>query len=182
MIKRAFDLIVSIAACIVTLPLWLFIAVGVKLSSAGPVLFRQQRVGRFGRPFTLYKFRSMRTASVQPGPCISTSNDPRITRFGQYLRASKMDELPQLINVIKGDMSLVGPRPEVPEIVKLYTPEQAKVLSVRPGLVGPAQIIGRSESSMFPKDVKDPVAYYIKHILPDKLVIDLEYSKQARLL
>ncbi len=182
MIKRAFDLIVSIAASIVTLPLWLFIAVGVKLSSAGPVLFKQQRVGRFGKPFTLYKFRSMRAASVQPGPCISTSDDPRITRFGQYLRASKMDELPQLINVIKGDMSLVGPRPEVPEIVKLYTPEQAKVLSVRPGLVGPAQIIGRSESSMFPKDVKDPVAYYVKHILPDKLVIDLEYAKQARLL
>ena len=182
MLKRTFDLFVAVISTFFALPLLLFISLGIKLSSRGPVLFKQTRIGRFGKSFVIYKFRSMHANPVQTGPCISAPYDPRETRFGHYLRLSKLDELPQLLNILKGDMSLVGPRPEVPEIVARYSAEQREVLNVRPGLIGPAQIIGRNEEDMFPKDVKDPVAYYLKNILPDKLRIDAEYAKHSRLL
>lgn len=182
MLKRTFDLIITGLGGIIALPLFLLIAAGIKLSSRGPVLFKQTRIGRNGRPFVLYKFRSMHVRADQDGACISVRNDPRETRIGHYLRATKVDELPQLWNVIIGDMSIVGPRPEVPQMVEHYTPEQRQVLRVRPGIVGPAQIIGRNEADMFPKDVEDPELYYIKHILPDKLKIDLEYAQEGRLM
>ena len=150
--------------------------------SKGSIFFKQERVGKGGRHFKIIKFRTMIPNAHLKGN-ISIGRDPRVTRLGYILRVTKLDELPQLINVLKGDMSIIGPRPEIPEIVqKYYTEEQKEVLSVRPGLIGPAQIIGRNESEMLPEDIDDAQEYYIKYILPDKLKIDLEYVKNVRFL
>jgi len=173
--KRACDLALAGLGLALTWPLLLVIALLVRLDSPGPVLFRHERVGKDGRPFRILKFRSMVEHADRLGPRLTQKRDPRITRIGQLLRWLKLDELPQLINVLRGDMSLVGPRPEDPHFVRFYSPEQRRVLSVRPGVVGPSQILGRDELERYPDDVADYERYYVEHILPEKLATDLRY-------
>ncbi len=181
MLKRLFDIVFSIIGIIITSPLMLFIAAVAKLTDPGPVFFSQVRVGRKGRHFTIYKFRTMTVDAPSLGAPVSRKEDPRVTSLGRLLRATKLDELPQLYNVLKGDMSFVGPRPEVPKYVMLYTDEQRQVLNVRPGIIGPAQIIGRNEEEMFSECAGDTEEHYIRNILPDKLKIDIQYAQNPRL-
>lgn len=145
----------------------------IKFSSPGPLFHRGKRVGLSGRLFTLYKFRTMIADAVEKGPGITAQNDPRITSFGRVLRRTKIDELPQLINVLKGDMSLVGPRPENPNYVAQYTPEQRHVLNFRPGITSAASIAYRNEEQMLSGE--DWEAVYRTRVLPTKLAIDLDY-------
>ena len=155
-------------------PLFLLLAVWIKLDSAGPVFYRQTRVGRYNRDFRLYKFRSMRVGADRQGLITVGGHDPRITQSGYFIRKYKLDELPQLINVFIGDMSLVGPRPEVRKYVDMYTPEQLHVLDVRPGITDMASIRYRNENELLAQ-ATDPDKYYIEVIMPDKLRINLEY-------
>jgi lipopolysaccharide/colanic/teichoic acid biosynthesis glycosyltransferase len=173
MAKRLLDIVGASLALLASLPLFLAVAVAIKLDSAGPVLFMQNRVGRNGRTFRLYKFRSM-VVGADSGPAITTKADARTTRIGRFIRPLRVDELPQLLNVLKGDMSLVGPRPESPEFVAVYTAEQRRVLALRPGITGPTQLTWLGESNWFPPGV-DPAQYYIRTMLPEKLQSDLRY-------
>jgi lipopolysaccharide/colanic/teichoic acid biosynthesis glycosyltransferase len=156
-------------------PVMLVVALLVRLSSPGPVFFRQQRVGRGGRLFWIYKFRTMRVNSS--GPQITGGSDPRITPIGAMLRRWKLDEIPQLLNVVKGEMAFVGPRPEVPRYVAHYTPEQQEVLKVLPGITGAAQVCFRHEEDLL-RDAQDPEALYLREILPAKLALDLQYVRK----
>lgn len=178
MAKRAFDLLLSALGLLLLAPVLLLIALWVKLDSPGPVFFRQERVGRFGRPFFIHKFRTMRVDNA--GLQITVGVDPRITRAGRVLRAAKLDELPQLWDVLRGAMSLVGPRPEVPRYVALYTPEQRKVLDVRPGITGMASIDYIDENEILARS-SDPERTYIEEILPAKLALDLRYVQERSL-
>jgi nucleoside-diphosphate-sugar epimerase/lipopolysaccharide/colanic/teichoic acid biosynthesis glycosyltransferase len=180
MIKRAFDAVLALGGLVVLSPVFAVVAVLIKLDSKGPVFFRQERIGRGGRPFRIVKFRTMVDNAYRLGPRLTQKRDPRVTRMGVILRWLKLDELPQLLNVLGGDMSFVGPRPEDPYFVRLYTVEQRRVLGVRPGVVGPSQILGRDELDLYPEGV-DTEQYYIQHILPQKLQTDLEYVRRARL-
>src|SRR5262249_15686477 len=141
--------------------------------------FRQQRAGRRGKLFAIFKFRTMVHGAYQMGSRLTVKRDPRITRLGKFLRWSKIDELPQLFNVFRREMGLIGPRPEDPHFVEFYTPQQRRVLLMRPGIVGPSQIEGRDEVEDYPEGVKDTERYYIEHILPPKLARDLVYVEQA---
>ena len=179
MLKRIVDLFVAGMGLIVLLPLLLIVALLIKLDSTGPVFFRQERVGLEGRPFRIFKFRTMVSGAYKMGSRLTVKRDPRVTRVGQILRWFKIDELPQLINVVRGEMSLIGPRPEDPHFVSFYSPEQRRVLSARPGMVGPSQILGRDELESYPEGLKDTEAYYVQHILPDKLERDLEYVETS---
>jgi lipopolysaccharide/colanic/teichoic acid biosynthesis glycosyltransferase len=181
MAKRAVDLALAAGAVIVLAPLLLLIALAIKLDSAGPVLYSQLRVGRQGWPFRLHKFRSMLADPDRRGPPLTRRDDPRVTRLGRVLRPLRLDELPQLFNVLRGDMSLVGPRPEVPSIVARYTSAERQVLSVRPGLVGPTHLAWLDEAERYPEGI-DPVEYYVAHMLPEKLRSDLEYLRTRSLL
>lgn len=174
--KRAFDIVCAALGLLVLSPVLLMCALLVGLTSPGGVLFRQERMGRDGVPFTIYKFRSMRKDNA--GLKISTSSDSRITPVGRVLRKTKLDELPQLWNVLKGDMSFVGPRPEVREYVDLYTPEQRQVLLVRPGITGLASIRYRNENDLLSAST-DPNRTYIEEVMPAKLALDLEYIPRA---
>ncbi len=182
MIKRTCDIVLSALGLAVLSPLLLLLAVLVKLDSRGPVFFRQRRIGKDGHPFWIVKFRTMVDNAYTLGSRLTHKHDPRITRVGQVLRWLKLDELPQLWNVLKGDMSLVGPRPEDPHFVHMYTPEQRAVLSVRPGVVGPNQILGRNEIEKYPDDCIDTERYYVEHIMPEKLATDLEYVRTCGFL
>jgi len=167
--KRIFDLLLVIPGLIVLSPVFLLIFFLISRDSDGPILFRQKRVGLNGQVFNVLKFRTMIVNAEQKGAKITTSGDSRITKTGCWLRKYKLDELPQLINVLKGDMSLVGPRPEVPEYVEFYTDEQKKkVLSVLPGITDRASIEFRNENDIL-KNSKDPVQDYKEKILPIKL-------------
>jgi lipopolysaccharide/colanic/teichoic acid biosynthesis glycosyltransferase len=179
--KRLFDLVCCCVAVIVLLPLLAVIAIAVKLSSRGPVLFVQERVGRGGRKFKLLKFRSMVLDAHMLGPQITHGRDPRITSVGRWLRRTKLDELPQLLNVIKGDMSIVGPRPEVPRYVALYNEEQRQVLSVRPGLTDLATLAYRDEESLL-QTAADPEMFYVKEVMPAKLRLNREYLEKRSFL
>lgn len=172
--KRTFDLFASSLGLVLLSPLFLVLAVWIKTDSKGPVFYRQIRVGKGNRDFRLYKFRSMRVGSDKKGLITVGGHDPRITRSGYYIRKYKLDELPQLINVFTGDMSLVGPRPEVRKYVNLYTPEQMHVLDVRPGITDPASIRYRNENELL-KQAEDPDRYYVEVIMQDKLHLNLEY-------
>src|SRR5262245_50040610 len=172
-IRRGFDLLASVVGLTVLRPLLGIIGVFVKLDSPGPVFHVAERVGRQGRTFRLYKFRSMAVGSDRNGPAITTAADPRITRTGRFLRRTKLDELPQLFNVLKGDMSVVGPRPESPYYVRLYTLPQREVLRVRPGITGAASLEYRDEASLLAG--ADWETRYITEIMPRKLSIELEY-------
>lgn len=175
MLKRTIDFAIALIGLVLLLPLLLVVAVLIRLDTTGPIFFRQRRVGLSGKPFGIFKFRTMVPGADKMGSRLTTKRDPRVTRIGQILRWFKIDELPQLINVLIGDMSLIGPRPEDPHFVGFYTAEQRAVLSVRPGIVGPSQILGRDELECYPEGLKDTEAYYIQHILPDKLARDLDY-------
>ena len=169
--KRLFDLAFVIAVLPVCIPLVLAVAVAIRLESRGPVIYSAARVGRNGREFRLFKFRSMFQDASGPG--LTYSNDPRITRVGRLLRRTKFDEFPQVINVLRGEMSIVGPRPEAPEYVARYLPEQRRALSLRPGLTSLAQVAHRDEEDELP--AHDTEAYYIAVIMPQKLRIDAAY-------
>lgn len=177
--KRLFDIVCSVVGLIMTAPFFLICAILIKLDSRGSVFFRQVRVGKGGKPFKIFKFRTMVRNAESAGPKITGNNDSRVTSVGSVLRWSKLDELPQLINVLVGNMSFVGPRPEVPEVVNYYTEAQRHVLSVKPGIIGANQILARNESDLYPEGVEDTETYYIKHILPEKLKIDLDYVKKS---
>lgn len=179
MLKRAFDILASGAGLIILSPLFLGIAIAVRASSPGPALYRARRVGRYGKEFTLYKFRSMVANADRQGPGITAAGDSRVTGVGRFLRRTKLDELPQLINVLRGDMSLVGPRPEDPRYVALYTPEQRRILEQRPGITSMASLTYRHEEQMLSGDDWERV--YIEQVMPAKLAIDLEYAQRATL-
>lgn len=172
MLKRAFDLLIASAGLILLSPLLAVVALLVKIDSPGSVFFRGQRVGKDGRLFYIVKFRTMVENAAQLGPGITSAGDPRVTRIGRWLRRTKIDELPQLWNVVRGEMSLVGPRPEDPRFVTFYTETQRRLLSVRPGITSPASIRFRHEETMLQAGDIDA---YIKNIMPAKLRIDLEY-------
>jgi len=175
MAKCAFDLFASMIGLILLSPLFVLIAIAIKIDSPGPVFFQGERVGRDGHLFHVFKFRSMVAGAARKGPRITAVGDPRITRVGKMLRRTKLDELPQLINVVRGEMSLVGPRPEDPQYVALYTPEQRRVLSVRPGITSPASLRFRQEEDLLRGEDWERV--YREEILPDKLRIELNYLK-----
>jgi lipopolysaccharide/colanic/teichoic acid biosynthesis glycosyltransferase len=167
------DVAAAVAGLVILSPLMGAIALIIRLQDGGPALYRAWRVGRDGTPFRLYKFRTMVMGAGKLGPGITRAGDPRITRFGRTLRRTKLDELPQLINVLRGDMSLVGPRPEDPRYVALYTPEEREVLRARPGITGPASLAYRHEEAMLSDD--DWEARYRGEVLPAKLALDREY-------
>ena len=154
-------------------PLLLMLALLVKLTSRGPVLFRSKRIGLQGRPFLLLKYRSMTPGADSLGPAITSAGDPRVTRVGEFLRRLKLDELPQLINVLQGDMSLVGPRPEDPSYVALYSRDQLSILEAKPGMTSPASLRYRDEASELTGD--DWESHYIREVMPAKLAIDQKY-------
>lgn len=176
MVKRAFDIVVSATGLLLLLPLFLLLAFAVALSSPGGAFFRQVRVGKGGEHFRLLKFRTMRPGSEAQGQITVGGRDPRITGIGYFLRKSKLDELPQLINVLMGEMSIVGPRPEVPKYVALYTEKQREVLSVRPGITSAASITYMDENDILGKST-DPDSTYIEEVMPAKLALDLEYVR-----
>ena len=179
--KRTLDLVTAGLGLIVLSPLFLLAAVAIKLESSGPVLFLQKRVGRNFVPFAICKFRTMVPDAEQRGAQLTAGADPRITRVGRWLRKTKVDELPQLINVLKGEMSLVGPRPEVPKYVELLHDQYVDVLTVRPGLTDPSSIKYRDESELLAES-SDPEREYVERILPDKLAVSRAYIARATLL
>ena len=185
--KRFFDLIFTVQGIVILLPFFIIIAVLVKLDSPGPVFYLQERVGKNGRIFKIYKFRTMINDADKIGPAITVGDDPRITRWGYVFRKHKLDELPQLINVLKGEMSLVGPRPEVPKYVDMYSKDQMAVLNLLPGITDPASIKYRTENELLAAtraegvDV-DPEWVYVNEIMPDKIKINLEYATKANIL
>ena len=177
MIKRFVDIIFASICLFVLLPLFFVVAIAIKLDSPGPVFFRQTRVGRYGRPFRIHKFRTMVSNAESLGSQLTVSGDTRITFIGSFLRKSKIDELPQLIDVLFGKMSFVGPRPEVPHYVSMYPSDLRElVLSVRPGITDPASLRFRDEASILESEL-DPEAFYVSSILPRKLVISCDYIK-----
>jgi lipopolysaccharide/colanic/teichoic acid biosynthesis glycosyltransferase len=178
--KRIFDLLVSCAAICLSLPLLALSAVAIKLESHGPVLFRQRRVGREGKEFTILKLRTM-LAGAPGGPRITAATDRRITCVGRFLRKSKLDELPQLFNVLRGDMSIVGPRPELPEYVAGYSLQQRRILAVKPGLTGPASVDFIDEEKLLAEHPQ-PGSFYRDVILPRKLELDLCYCQSITLM
>ena len=180
-IKRVVDVVASVLGLIFLCPFFLYAAYRIKKDSPGPVFFRQERVGKNGVPFKIYKFRTMVQDAEALGKQITVGRDKRITPFGEFLRAYKLDEFPQLINVLKGEMSLVGPRPEVPRYVALYSEEERKVLLVRPGITEEASVIFRNESELL-SVAEDPEKYYIEEIMPRKLKLNLEYIEEFSLL
>ena len=176
-----FDIFFSILGLVVLSPLFLVVAVWIKLDSRGPVFYRQVRVGRHNRDFRIFKFRSMRVGSDKGSLVTIGGRDPRITRSGYIIRKLKLDELPQLINVLKGDMSFVGPRPEVRHYVDYWTEEQMVVLSVRPGITDPASIKFRNENELMEK-AENPEDYYINVIMQEKLKLYIEYVNSHSLI
>lgn len=179
--KRLFDIVCSFFGLVFLFWLFVFVALWVGLSSRGGVFYRQRRVGRCNRDFTIYKFRSMRVNSDRQGLLTIGGRDGRITKAGVFIRKYKLDELPQLFNVLRGDMSFVGPRPEVRKYVELYTEEQKKVLTVRPGITSLSSIKYRNENEILSRS-DNPEQYYIDVIMQDKLAIELDYLEQRSLL
>jgi lipopolysaccharide/colanic/teichoic acid biosynthesis glycosyltransferase len=180
MAKRVFDFVCSALGLLLLAPLLLVVSAWIRLDSRGPVFFRQERVGRFGVPFRIHKFRTM-SHEARQGPQITVGADARITRAGSFLRRHKLDELPQLIDVLKGDMSLVGPRPEVPRYVAMYPQDlREKVLSVRPGITDPASLQFRDESGLLAR-AADPEREYVEVVMPAKLKLAAQYVERATL-
>lgn len=179
MTKRLFDISLSALGLAVLLPFLAIFALMVWLEDFGAPIFVQRRIGEGGKPFSMYKLRSMRAAAA--GSAITVGRDARITRIGHLLRKIKMDELPQLVNVLLGEMSFVGPRPEVEKYVALYTPEQRKVLKLKPGITDPASLALFDEAELLSR-VNDPEDFYIRELMPEKIRINMEYGTRASLL
>lgn len=175
--KRLFDIVASGLGLIVLSPLFVVLAIWIKCDSKGPVFYRQVRVGRGNKDFRIFKFRSMRVGADKGSLVTIGGHDPRVTRSGYFIRKFKFDELPQLINVLVGDMSLVGPRPEVRHYVNYWTPEQMHVLDVRPGITDPVSIKFRNENELMEK-AEDPEKYYIEVIMQEKIRLYLEYVEK----
>jgi lipopolysaccharide/colanic/teichoic acid biosynthesis glycosyltransferase len=180
--KRILDVMGSALGLLLLLPVLAVVAVIIKLDSPGPIFFRQERVGRGGRSFRIFKFRSMVVGAARAGTALTVGGDTRITRVGMVLRKNKFDELPQFINVLAGDMSIVGPRPEVPEFMKYYAPDQrAIILSMRPGITDYAAILFRDESSLLDRE-RDPIDVYRREIMPAKFAYYERYSREISVL
>lgn len=174
MAKRLFDIVSSGIGLILLSPLFIILSFWIKIDSKGSIFYLQERIGKDGQPFYIYKFRTMITNADKMGLLTVGDRDPRVTSIGYYLRKYKLDELPQLINVFKGDMSIVGPRPEVPKYVQLYTEEQRKVLTVKPGITDLASIKYRNENEVLSRH-KDSEKFYVEQVMPEKLRYNLEY-------
>lgn len=181
MLKRRFDFFFSLLGLVLLSPLLLLIAVAIKLEGPGPVFYRGGRVGRLGMPFRIFKFRTMVVNADQIGGPSTPDDDPRVTRTGKFLRKSKLDELPQLINVLKGEMSLVGPRPEVPQYVQMYNDEERAILSVKPGITDWASIWNSDEGALL-AGTPDPEKTYRESIRPEKIRLQLEYVRNRSFL
>lgn len=179
MLKRGFDVVASGIGLVVLFPVFAVIALVVRLNSKGPVFYKARRVGQHNKEFRLYKFRSMVVDAAQKGPGITSAGDTRITAVGRFLRRTKLDELPQLLNVLRGEMSLVGPRPEDPRYVELYTPEQREILQYRPGITSMASFKYRNEEQLLSGEAWEQL--YINEVMPAKLTIDLDYARRANL-
>ena len=175
--KRAMDIVISATALCVLWPVLLLIALAIVIDDPGPVFYRQVRVGRGGRPFRIFKFRTMVVDAEKKGLSITVGRDSRITRVGAFLRKTKLDELAQLLNVLAGQMSFVGPRPEVPRYVELYTPYQRQVLLVRPGITDYASIAYRNENELL-AGADDPEKMYIETVMPDKIELNMKYLRE----
>lgn len=176
--KRVFDILASGIGIIVLSPILIVIAIAIKCDSNGEILFKQKRVGMNEKTFNIFKFRTMVTDAEKLGKQITVGNDCRITKIGSFLRKYKLDELPQLFNVLLGDMSLVGPRPEVPRYVELYTDEQREVFKVRPGITDLASLKYSNENDIL-ANIENPEEHYINVIMQDKLELNLEYIKKS---
>ena len=179
--KRLFDVVCSFFGLLVLSPLFVFLSLWVGLGSKGGVFYKQKRVGRFNKDFTLYKFRSMRVGADKKGLLTIGGKDSRVTKAGFFIRKYKLDELPQLLNVLKGDMSFVGPRPEVRKYVDMYTERQLKVLDVRPGITDLASIKYRNENDLL-ATADNPEQYYIDFVMQDKLALNLQYIETRTFL
>jgi len=175
-LKRCLDLVVAIVLLLVLSPVLAVAAIAVKCSGSGPIFFQQTRVGRGGKPFEIVKFRTMRTTS-SPGPLITGAGDPRVTRVGRVLRRWKVDELPQLVNVLRGEMSFVGPRPEVPRYVDMFAEQYRELLAVRPGITDLASMAFRDEEVLLGRS-PDPEDLYVREILPRKLALSHAYVRR----
>jgi lipopolysaccharide/colanic/teichoic acid biosynthesis glycosyltransferase/SAM-dependent methyltransferase len=181
-LKRAIDICGALGGLALLSPVFAVVAIGIKLDSRGPVLFRQERVGRGGRSFRIFKFRSMTVGAARTGTSLTVREDKRITRFGAFLRRTKLDELPQLFNVLVGDMSLVGPRPEVPEFINYYTPRQRTImLAAKPGMTDYAAIAFRNESELLDSS-RDPIEFYRRQIMPIKYAYYERYNSEIGIL
>ena len=178
--KRLFDIVVALAGLVLLFPLLLLVAVLVKADSPGPIFFRQERMGRGLRPFFIYKFRTMVWDTSWKGRTLTVGDDPRITRAGRLLRATKIDELPQLINVFKGDMSFVGPRPEIPVYVELFRKDYAEILKIRPGITDLASVKYRDEAAILGRS-ENPEEDYVRRVLPEKIELAKEYLRRTSL-
>jgi lipopolysaccharide/colanic/teichoic acid biosynthesis glycosyltransferase len=181
MAKRGFDITFALVGLLLLSPCFLAVWLLIKLDDSGPVFFWQTRIGKGGRPFNIIKFRTMVADSVSCGPSITASGDKRITRSGRLLRKTKIDELPQLWNVLRGEMSFVGPRPEVPRYVAFFTAEQKRVLELSPGITDEASIEFRDEEKLLAA-ASDPEKYYTSHCIPRKIAINLSYAKKANII
>jgi lipopolysaccharide/colanic/teichoic acid biosynthesis glycosyltransferase len=179
--KRIFDTVGALIGLFVTSPVLLLCALAVRLDSRGPVFFRQRRVGQYGRTFQIFKFRTMIHGTDKHGSKLTAFGDARITRVGKILRRTKLDEIPQLINVVRGEMSLVGPRPEVPDYTEKYTPKERRVLEVRPGITGPASLAYIDEELIL-ATAADREKFYVNTIMRRKLRFDLAYCRNVCLL
>jgi lipopolysaccharide/colanic/teichoic acid biosynthesis glycosyltransferase len=172
--KRSFDVVVATVGVVLLSPVMLAIAMAIRIDSGAPVFFRQERVGRAGRRFKIWKFRTMVVGAHRMSANVSALGDPRVTRVGAWLRRTYLDELPQLFNVIVGDMSMVGPRPETPEFVEYYTAQERDLLSIRPGIAGPSTLGFMDEAEIL-ASVGNAEAYYVDRILHDRAALDLTY-------
>lgn len=179
--KRLFDIVASGLGLIVLCPLFVVLAICIKFDSKGPVFYRQVRVGRWNKDFRIFKFRSMKVGADKGSLVTIGGRDPRVTKSGYWIRKFKLDELPQLINVFVGDMSLVGPRPEVRHYVDYWTPEQRHVLDVRPGITDPASIKFKNENELMEK-AENPEKFYIEVIMQEKIRLYLEYVEKHNLI
>lgn len=176
--KRTFDIVFSLLGVVLALPLFLIISILILIDSPGRILFRQRRVGQDGKLFNILKFRTM--SHSDKGSLLTLAEDDRVTKVGRFLRKTKLDELPQLFNVLKGDMSFVGPRPEVPYFVAKYTDSQREILKAKPGITDLASIEFRDESELFSEDV-DAESFYVEHIMPKKIELNKEYLNKMSL-
>ncbi|TDT94101.1 lipopolysaccharide/colanic/teichoic acid biosynthesis glycosyltransferase [Streptomyces sp. 846.5] len=180
-LRRAVDLVVAALLLPTLLPLLVLLALAVRCTCRGPAIYRQRRVGRYGQPFSIWKFRTMVVDADRIGAAVGGTGDPRITTVGRLLRLTRLDELPQLVNLLRGEMTLIGPRPEVERFLRYYTPREREMLRVRPGILGPGALLFAAEQSAELDSAPDPDAYYAARLLHPKLALDRAYLADRRL-